>query len=260
MSFTANFRWGVLISILVLVSAPNVFALEEVAIQFEKANQAYRSDDFAKASSGYEKILQQGYRSPELYYNLGNAYYKLEKFPQAILQYERALRMSPGDEDVIHNLTYAKLRLQDRIEPIPELFVIRWWKVFVHLRSADQWAWLGLIALWSFLLAIGALLTLRRPVLLRRLCSLVVLTGICVLLLSLAGMLGQFRIEKSRNTAILLSPSVHVRSAPEARSTDLFVIHEGVKLQLLDSVSGWSKIRLADGKIGWIPADTFEVI
>lgn len=238
----------------------NLALASEVAVQFDEANQAYRSGNFDKAAQRYEQILSQGYETADLHYNLGNAYYKLNKLPSAILEYERAMRLSPGDEDIAHNLALANLHLTDRIEPLPDLFFIGWWKSYVNMFSADRWAWNGLIALWLTLLCAAILFLGFHQPFLRRVLPIVALAGLVVFVVCLIGMFGRVRIENSRRFAILQSPSVHVRSAPDEKSTDLFVIHEGLKVELLDNVSGWSKVRLADGKIGWITTNSFEVI
>jgi tetratricopeptide (TPR) repeat protein len=246
-------------ALLLLLSACMAFA-DEAAIRFEEANQAYRSGNFAAAAHAYEQILAQGYESAELHYNLGNSYYKQNRIPAAILQYERALKLAPDDEDILHNLSLANLRITDRIEPLPELFLVTWWKQFVTFLPADGWAWMGLISLWAALASAALLLSALRPWLLRRIAALVALAGITLFLASLAGMLGRARLDAGSSYAILQSPSVHVRSAPDERSTGLFVLHEGVKLQLLDSVSGWTRIKLADGKTVWVPTSAFESI
>jgi tetratricopeptide (TPR) repeat protein len=228
--------------------------------QFDQANQAYRSENYQRCVQIYQSILSQGYENSELYYNLGNAYYKMNNIPAAILQYERARKLSPSDPDIAHNLALANLRVTDKIDAIPELFFINWWHDLVDLRSADQWAWIAIASLWGTVLATALLLTNLLPGSVRTIFSALAFAGILFSAVSLTGMAAHSHADKNHHFAIIFSPSVTVKSAPDENSTNLFVLHEGVKIELLDKVSQWSKFKLADGKIGWARSTTFETI
>jgi hypothetical protein len=66
---------------------------------------------------------------------------------------------------------------------------------------------------------------------------------------------------RNRDTAIIMSPSVTVKSTPSGAGTDLFIIHEGRKVKILDSsMKEWVEIRLEDGNTGWIPVNAMEII
>ena len=232
----------------------------EMNAQFDQANQAYRSGNYQKCAQIYQSILSQGYENAELYYNLGNAYYKMNKVPAAILQYERARRLSPSDPDIAHNLALANLRVTDKIDAIPELFFISWWHDLLDLRSADQWAWIAIASLWGTVFATTLLLTNLLPGSVRTVLSALVFAGTLFSAVSLTGMIASSRAEKNHHFAIIFSPTVTVKSAPDENSTNLFVLHEGVKIEILDHVSQWSKFKLVDGKIGWAPSSSFEAI
>lgn len=232
---------------------------QEVALQFEQANQLYRIGDYKQAASFYEKIGQNGYESPALFYNLGNSYFKLKNMPAAIVNYERARLLSPHDEDIAYNLRLANLRIIDRIEPIPQLFFVEWWRSFVSMFSSGTWASLAVVLLWCASIG-GATFLFLRPLLIRRLTFLI--CAICLLcsVLSYASMFQQRNHERTDQDAIVFAASIAVKSSPDQHSTDLFVLHEGVKVELLDAVGEWKKIRLADGKVGWIPVESILVI
>lgn len=232
---------------------------QEAVIGFEEANRLYRSGDLLQAARTYEELSALGYESPELFYNLGNVYYKLGKIPAAILNYERARRLAPNDEDIAHNLRLARLRIVDRIEPLPQLFVIEWWEAFVDINSADGWAVGATVFLWAAALCGMALLSARSS-LFRRITVLLASLFVAACLLCFAAMAQRASEETSREGAIVFAPSVSVKSAPDMQSTDLFALHEGVTVQVLDSVGTWKKIRLADGKIGWLPGTSLETI
>jgi tetratricopeptide (TPR) repeat protein len=232
---------------------------DEAMLQFEQANQAYRSAAFEQAVTIYERILSTGQESASLYYNLGNAYFKLQNMPGAILNYERALRLAPGDEDVRYNLRLANLRVIDKIEPVPELFFVEWWNGVLSLFSSSGWGAAAIALLWCAAFAAGLMLA-TRSFLVQRVMLVLVLLALSVGGLALAAAFQRSHLEGVGHGAIVFAASVPVKSAPDQKGTDLFVLHEGVKVELLDEVGVWRKIRLADGKVGWMPLEAMTVI
>lgn len=244
--------------ITLLLAAVSVYA-DEATLQFEQANILYRNGEIESAARVYEQILSNGYEDAALYYNLGNCYFKANKIPLAVLNYERAKRLAPGDDDIRHNLRLANLRLVDKVEPIPRLFLIAWWDSFVNLYSSDTWASISIIVLWLTVVSGSVFLISRSPAIRRTLFLIAIVTGF-IFVITFFNMIQRNRIENSFNEAIVITQSVLVKSAPDDKSTDLFVLHEGVKVELLDSVGEWKKIRLADGKVGWLPEVDLLVI
>lgn len=247
-------------AVLLLIAALALSASgQEASLLFNQANELYRSGDYRKASEAYQQIIGNGYESAPLYYNLGNCSFKLGDFPSAILAYERAKRLAPRDEDVLYNLRLANLRVVDKIEPIPQLFFVDWWNSLMNAYSADTWGIIGIAALWIAALSASVVLVIRLvPV--RRIGGVLVLVCVLAAVLAFVGAAKRASLERSGVSAIIFSPSVSVKSAPDEQSTDLFVIHEGVKVELLDVVSNWRKIRLADGKVGWMPEVGLKII
>jgi tetratricopeptide (TPR) repeat protein len=232
---------------------------EEVQIQFEQANQMYRNGDYKNAVAAYEKINKNGYCTADLYFNLGNAYFKLDNIANSILYYERAKKLSPNDEDINYNLKIANLKVVDKIEPIPRLFFIEWWNSIIRIFSSNSWASISIVALWLGITCFSVFRISRSPKFRR----IIFFCGVFILsIFSLSLVIGvqQNQIEKSENIGIIFSSSVNVKSSPDENGTDLFILHEGVKVEVLDKVEKWRKIKLADGKIGWLPEETVEII
>lgn len=232
---------------------------DEATLQFEQANQAYRSASFADAVKIYERILSTGQENAAVYYNLGNACFKMQNMPAAILSYERALRLSPGDEDIRYNLRLANLRVIDKIEPVPELFFVEWWKGILSFFSSSAWGIIAIASLWCAAVA-AALMLVTRSFLVQRGMLVVLLLALCAGALGMTAAFQRAHLEDVGHGAIVFAASVPVKSAPDKQSTDLFVLHEGVKVELLDEVGIWRKIRLADGKVGWLPLEALSVI
>jgi len=232
---------------------------EYYEVLFSKANAQYSNGEFEDAIDTYKKILDAGYESHVLYYNLGNSFFKQDDIPATILYYERALRLAPSDDDILFNLDLANKRIVDKIEPLPKLFYSRWWEALVSAYPVDRWASMFISALFSgFLLLV--LFVLSRWTILKKLCF---WSGAIVLFLSLIVLtcnIQQMNRITNLNEAVVFTPNVTVMSSPKDSGTKLFVIHEGAKVELLETFEDWQKIALADGNIGWLRKSDFEII
>lgn len=223
------------------------------------AESLYRNGDYQGAIRIYEDILDQGWTNGAIYYNLGNCYYKLGQYGRAILNYERARHYLGNDPDLQVNLKLANLRIADRIEPLPRLFVFKVINGIGKLFPIRRWASLMILGEWAFLIFMLSLLIVRRPRWRRWLAG-GLLTAVALFVVSGAFLLQQKVQQAGTTQGIVLAEKVDVRSAPEAGSTELFSIHEGVKINVMRTISGWAEIRLADGKQGWMPTSAFEEI
>ena len=229
---------------------------QSVEESYRTANVLYAKNNFEQAAAAYEKILHQGYRNAEVYYNLGNCFYKLNQTGKSILYYEKALLLEPNDEDVLHNLQLAQLRTVDKPVPVPQLGIIKSFNAFVHLQQSGGWATIALVCLWLGFLLFAAYFLVFPQKMVAVFGTLFLLSSLIFLLL--AGK--QHGSEQNSCSAILLVNNSNVKSAPDANGTDLFTIHEGLKFQILDEVGSWSKIRLIDGKVGWIEKGMYQKI
>ncbi len=223
---------------------------------FDKAGALYKSGQYKEAAEQYEKMIAQSGADAAVYYNLGNCYFKLSMLGKSILCYERAQRIAPEDEDILHNLKLAQLKTIDRVQSVPQLGLVSAWKKFVTSQSSSGWGIYALAAVWLAILLAGIYLFLMSNKFLKTIAY--TLTLASFLLLSLAFI--RHNGEENSSEGILLAESLNIKSAPDDNAGNIFILHEGVKFQLLDKVATWHKIRLADGKVGWLQQDTFERI
>lgn len=249
----------VVILLLSLVSSMNIQA-KDLDSLWTAGVQAYTDGKFADASTAWTSIEESGQKSAKLYYNLGNAWFKQGNYPKAILNYERALRLDPSYSDARYNLEFTGNFVQDKIEPVPEFILKSVARKVCYVMSSNVWAVIFLVLLAAALM-MGLLFLLGSSVGKRRAGF---YCGIVLLLLS-AGALSFSIWQKSdsvkTDTAIVMSPVSSVKSSPSSGSSkDLFVIHEGTKVTILDEVGSWKNISLADGRQGWLPAADLEVI
>jgi len=222
-------------------------------------DSAYIKGDYLTAIQIYENLLQQG-ESAEIYYNLGNSYYKSGDIAHAILNYERALLLQPENGDIHANLQIANAKTIDKITPIPEIFFITWIKSLINSLNIDTWTKLGIISFILCLIGLG--IFLYGKVITWKKAGFV--GGIVLFVLTLLCNIFAFQQKKNimiRNNAIVISPSITVRSTPSENGTSLFILHEGHKIEIKDgSMQDWKEIRLKDGKVGWVPASSIEII
>jgi tetratricopeptide (TPR) repeat protein len=223
------------------------------------ADSAYALEHYQHAAKIYEMVLKNGV-SPELYYNLGNAYYRMDNIPLAVLNYERALLLSPGDEDIRFNLQMARSKTIDKITPESEMFFVTWYHALVNLTSVDGWAFMALLALGlAVVLALVYLFT--SPIWLRKLGFFGAFGLLLVFIVANVFAYAQKQSFISRSGAIIMAPAATVKSTPAKQGTDLFILHEGTKVEITDgAMKQWKRIRVSDGKEGWIETSQIEII
>ena len=224
-----------------------------------KGDSAYIKEDYAAAIQIYEALLKNG-EAADVYYNLGNSYYKIGEIAKAVLNYERALLLQPGNGDIRANLEVARAKTIDKVEPVPEVFFVSWIKSLTNSMSVDAWATWGIV---SFILLIVSLyfFIFSKQIMWKKIGF---ISGIIFLIITVCSNLFASQQKEhlvNRNEAIVMNPSVTVRSTPSESGTSLFILHEGRKVNVKDnSMKEWKEIRLEDGKVGWVPASAIEVI
>ncbi len=231
-------------------------------VSVQQADSAYMNGDYKSAIAGYEAIIERGGASADLHYNLGNCYYKSKQVAKSILNYERALKIDPSDSDIRFNLELARAKAIDKESPVSEIFLVTWFTWLKNCMSVDAWAMLALGCFILFLVAVAYSICSRNAsTLLRK------LTFIVLVVTFVGSVLGNVfaKLQKdtlqSQNMAIIMDSSVTVKSTPNESGTDLFVLHEGRKVNITDnSMKQWVEIQLEDGNIGWIPRTVLEVI
>ena len=224
-----------------------------------EADSAYVQGDFHRAVSLYEAVLANG-QSADLYYNLGNAYYRLDDITRAVLNYERALKLSPGDADIRFNLQMAQSKTVDKVVPESEMFFVTWYHSVTNLNSVDGWARLALGAL-ALAIVLALVYLFSNPVWMRKVGFFGAAAMLLLFLVSVLFAWQQKREFAHRRGAIIMQGAVPVKSTPAKDGTDLFILHEGTKVNITDdSMREWKEIRVPDGKQGWVEATQIEVI
>lgn len=227
--------------------------------RFDSANKLYTNSEFDEAIIAYEEILKSGVEHKSIYFNLGNTYYKKGNLPKAILNFERAKLLDPDDDDVIYNLELANSLKIDKIETVGQFFLSNWTKGLINMGSSNFWATISAIS-FSLLLLLLALFLFSRIITLKRASFFIGILTAIIFIFSTSFSSIQKNKLVNRNTAIVFSPSVTVNSSPDNSGTELFVLHEGTKVKILETLGSWKKIELSDGSQGWMPSVALEII
>ena len=226
---------------------------------FKSANDLYKNEKLEEAIELYKKIETQGLVSSELYYNLGNSYYKLNKVGPSIYYYEKALKLNPLNEDVKNNLVFAKRLALDNIEELPKTVFQKINKNYIKKLSYNQWA--IVVVVFSFLGGILFLLFyFASSPSKKRFYFITSILSFILLILSFTITYTQHSTAKNNIEAIVFAEKTEVRNAPTLNSEEIFTLHEGTKVIVLDAIDNWKKIKLVDGKVGWIIADDLKLL
>jgi tetratricopeptide (TPR) repeat protein len=242
---------GALLAFIVVFSL-NAKAQDTIQILWERGNAFYTTENYQEAISAYEQIRQTGQESSKLYFNLGNAYYKAGDINNAILYYERAKLLSPNDDDIDFNLRLANQFVVTEIDALPLPFFLRWRNNITNLFPADTWAAISIGAFILFLTLLG-LFIFGRSSAIKQLSFWFGIFAVVVSAFTFSFAASQKEKINQRRHAIVFCPRVTVKSAPAQNSTDLFLLYEGVKVEVSDSVNTWKEIKLPDGNVGWLP-------
>ncbi len=247
-----TFFWRALVVFLYSLGA---YAQEDLS--FQKATEAYNRGEYQAAIGFYENILENGKHSAELYFNLGNCYYKLDEIGPSIYYYEKALLLQPNDKETLNNLRFAQNMRLDAIEEMPKTAMAKLHNAVVLALTFDQWAVLAILMISIFVLGY-IIYYLLHSATKKRIAFITGTTALFISFFSVAMAYMAFQDFKSKEPAIIFDREVAVTSEPNERSEKVFVLHEGTKVNILDSLDNWIKIKIADGQTGWIPSESLK--
>ncbi len=230
---------------------------QNAAELFEKANAAYRDGSYSQALKTYHKTEKLGQESADLYFNMGNAYYKLNQIAPSIYYFEKALLLNPLHEDAKHNLVFAQRMTIDAIEIVPKSVLQRFNMAIIYPISYNTWAWISVVL--AFLIA-GFFLSyyFSRYTTNKRVFFILSFVSVGLFLFVLSFTIKAKHHYNKDQPAIIFSPKVSIKSEPQLNASETFVLHEGTKVQIVQTIDNWSKIKLTDGKIGWLLNTDFK--
>lgn len=243
----------ILCAVLLLFVLPCCVSAKEINAEalLKQGNAAYAKNDYKAAAKAYQQVLDAGYESVAVYFNLGNANYKLSEMPEAILNYEKALKLSPGDTDIQLNLQLVNLKITDRIEAVPVFFLTKWWRGFIYFLSLSTLSVFTVVCFIAgfTLIIIYLFLTAKWH---KKLAFYAGMTAISLglIFMIMAGV--QSHYLNSTQQGIMFTGASDVKAGPDNKQKTLFVIHLGTKVTIQEQEGDWIKVLLANGNGGWI--------
>lgn len=224
---------------------------------FNRATDAYNDGDYPKAIEYYTGILENGQHSAELYFNLGNAYYKLNQIAPSIYNYEKALLLSPNDPEIKNNLAYAQNMTLDAIETMPETVLSKIYKNITQVLTFDQWSYAAVVfmILFVFLYIAFYYFTYATK---KRIAFVGSIISLFISVIAVLFAFVQYNDFKAEQPAIIFANEVRIKSEPNERSEQIFVLHEGTKVNILEELNEWKKIKIVDGKTGWVTSESIK--
>ena len=226
---------------------------------FERGNTLYNEGKFAEAIAQYEQVLANDVHSAELYFNIGNAHYKLNNIAPSIYYFEKALQLKPNDEEIKNNIAFARNMTIDAIDTVPEVGFSRLFKNFINIMSSDTWAMIAISGVFIFVILFLAY-RFSYASSRKRLAFIISVFALMISGVSLIMAFQKTRLENKNKPAIVFAQESPVKAEPNLRSEESFRLHEGTKVQVLDTLNDWKKIKLSDGSIGWILSDDIKLL
>lgn len=224
-----------------------------------EANDAYSMGQYESALNSYRQIEDAGYQSYKLFYNMGNAYYKLGQNGKAILYYEKALKLDPAGADAKNNLQIARLQTLDKIEVVPEFVVSTWIKDVRNLMSSNSWAYFA-VALLAVVVVLMLLFKFAPTSGQRKLSFVLACVAFLLAVFAVLFAAGLRANANSEDEAVVMVPVSNIKSAPNSTGNNLFILHEGSKVQIIEEAGQWCRIEISDGRQGWMQKGDIEVI
>ena len=226
---------------------------------FDRATTAYNGGEYQAAVDNYLEILSSGKHSAALYYNLGNAYYKLNQIAPSIYYYEKALLLDPNDAEIQNNLGYARNMTLDAINTMPATGFAKIYDSVIGILSFDQWAYLAVAFILLFVILYIAFYYFRFSSR-KRLSFILSIVSLFFAIMAVVFAYVEYSAFKAERFAIVFAKESSVKSEPNNGSQEAFELHEGTKVNVLDELNEWKKIRIADGTIGWMPSEDLKLL
>ena len=226
---------------------------------FEQANTFYNNGKYTEAIDSYEKIIESGQHSAELYYNIANAHYKLNHIAPSIYYYEKALQLAPNDSEIKNNIVFARNMTIDAIDKMPDVGFSVWLKNIANYTTFDGWAKAAIVLM---LLFVGLYLVyyFTQTSLRKRIAFIGSIASLLLVFVSAALAYHNYNLTQKDQPAIVFAKESVIKNEPNLRSNEAFKLHEGTKVQILDTVNNWKKIQLADGKTGWVLSEDIKAL
>lgn len=230
-------------------------ALAQPQHTWEAANAAYDAQSYSEAIALYDSLHTQQWYDARLYFNLANAHLQLGQLGAAILNYDRAKRLRPRLPHLDHNSSIAENACKDIIVPFPQSYFQATWQQLYTALPAPAWSLLAIIT-WLALGLVVIFSIMGRITHQRWLMP--TLFAAAIMLAALGYARKQYTWHSG--AGVILATEIPLRVGADADSDIQITLHEGTRIQRIDQIGAWHKVRLRNGITGWLPSDSFELL
>lgn len=219
--------------------------------RFEKANELILKEKFHEAITIFQDLEKENNTSPELLFNLGNAFYRTNDNVNAVYYYEKALKLTPNEKSIETNLGYARKNLIDDITIVKEYDNQDILHQTLGKLTPDQWSILATILAFTILLAFIVYYLNEKSSIKR-----ISFVWMIVALLSLGASIYAAQFEEAyigkEETAIIFAQETNLKEEAKNTSKTIKELHAGTKVYILEHNALWIKVRLDNQEIGWL--------
>jgi len=243
-----------------LFSAPA--AAQSLDALFVKANEAYLLGDAETAARGYEELIEAGVDDADVHFNLALCYNTLNQRGRAIVALERALRARPSDAEARDGLERARRALAESqaerrgeasFRTTPPLAEALFGTVAVDTLAA--------VVLSANALLFGLLWMRRREPRATRRLTLAIAASVSFVVLATSGLglgLRMGRLKEGREAIVIADGSL--KEGPDPRARGRGDAYEGLRVRIVERAEGFARVRLEDGRTGWLTDAKLETI
>lgn len=246
-------RKTVILFIVFVIMTGLVMAEDGQKDRFYSGNENYEKGEYEKAITEYERILDSGYESAEVYYNLGNSYFRSGDLARAILNYERAERLAPGDADIVANKKFA---INSTKAPVLKSRIGWGWAPFRDYYKSFSLNDMTIMASGFFFLSV---LLFVFAMFSKKHSKILIISGILVIAMAAGNSVVVYsKIKEMGSQAIVMGKDIESYYGPFDSATVFFKLHEGMRVYIIQEWGDWYKIRRVDGKTGWVRKNGVE--
>lgn len=226
---------------------------------FERANNLYENKKYSQALELYKSLLTDSVHSENLLYNIANVYYKTGSLGKSILFYEKVLKINPGNKNAYHNLSLANSKIEDKLEVLPDLFFVSWWKKIIHYFSINEWSWIAVAFSWFSVIAFAFYLFFKKLFIRKSGFYKTFVFGFISVVSLFIVLILSGKIFHTQEI-ILINKTSFGKDAPSKKAKNNELFHEGTKLEVMDKVGDFYKTKTSEGVVVWVLTNDFETI
>lgn len=230
---------------------------------FSQGVEAYTHGDFYQAINFFKKLEDEkkaiGLESPELYYDLANAYYQVNNYGYARLYYEKALLLKPDYENAQHNVKVLQNKLEDKVYSGRHFFRNNVYLAVQQLFTSNVWNSIGIGSFLIFLAMVG-LFFLFDTENKKKLVFYIGVFGAIICIFANIFAFQQGRQIIYRNGAVVVDAIAKIYKAPNTDEPEIAILYEGAKIKVVKDDKNWKEIEMNDGTKGWIENAKIAII